>query len=75
MKTVLYFMLTICISVGAFFAATNMNNPLPAFSLAFGIWVVFFLGWNRRLKKQAARRSMERQFEEYARRNTRKSKP
>ena len=74
MKTAIYFTLTICVSVGAFFAATNMKNPFPALSLASGLWVVFFWMWNRRMKKQAARRLMERQFEEYARRNTHRSK-
>ena len=67
MKTVVYFILTCCISTGAFFAATNMKNPFPAFIAAFGIWVLFFWGWNRRLKKNARRRDMERQFENFMR--------
>lgn len=67
MKTTVYFILACIISTGAFFAATNMHNPFPVFAVAFGIWVIFFVGWNRRLKKQAIRRSMERQFAEYMR--------
>lgn len=67
MKTIVYFIISCFTSTGAFFAATNMKNPLPAFLVAFGIWGLFFWGWNRRLKKQAMRRSMERQFEDYMR--------
>lgn len=67
MKTAIYFILTCFISTGAFFAATNMKNPFPAFAVVFGIWVLFFWGWNRRIKKQSERRSMERQFENFMR--------
>ena len=65
MKTVIYFLLTTCISTGAFFAATNMKDPFPALTAAFGIWVLFFWVWHRRLKKEAAQRHLEDQFREY----------
>ena len=67
MKTVVYFILTCFISTGAFFAAMNLKNPWPAFAVAFGIWALFFWGWNRRVRKQAAQRCRERQFQEYMR--------
>jgi hypothetical protein len=67
MKTIIYFIFTCFISTGAFFAATNMKNPWPAFAVAFGIWALFFWGWNRRIKKQADRRSRERLFENFMR--------
>ena len=67
MKTVVYFILTCFISTGAFFAATNLKNPWPAFAVAFGIWAIFFWGWHRRVKKQAERRSQEQLFAGYMR--------
>jgi hypothetical protein len=67
MKTIIYFILTCCVSTGAFFAATNMKNPFPVFTIAFSIWVLFFWGWHRRIKRRTVRRSMERQFEDYMR--------
>ena len=67
MKTTIYFIITCCISTGAFMAATNMKFPFPAFIVAFGIWAVFFWGWNRRSKKQAERRSQEQLFADYMR--------
>ena len=67
MKTVIYFILTLFISTGAFLAATNLKNPWPPFIVAFGIWALFFWGWNRRIKKQAERRSREQLFAEYMR--------
>ena len=74
MKTIVYFIFTCFISTGAFFAATNMKNPFPAFIVAFGIWALFFWGWNRRSKKQAERRSREQLFENYMRSNFRNTK-
>jgi len=74
METIVYFILTCFISTGAFFAATNMKNPWPAFAVAFGIWALFFWGWNRRVKKQAARRSREQLFENFMRANRRQQR-
>jgi membrane protein implicated in regulation of membrane protease activity len=67
MKTAIYFILACFISTGAFLAALNMKNPWPAFIVAFGSWALFFWGWNRRVKKQAERRSGERLFADYMR--------
>ena len=74
MKTIVYFILTCCISTGAFMAATNMKYPFPAFIVAFGIWGLFFWGWNRRVKKQAERRFRERLFENFMRANRRQQR-
>ena len=67
MKTVIYFILSCFISTGAILAATNLKNPWPAFIVAFGIWVLFFLGWNRRMKKQSEKRFREQLFAEHMR--------
>jgi len=70
MKTFVYFIATLCISCGCLIAATNTQHPWALFVAAFGLWAVFFRGWNRRLKKQEAQRAMERQFREYMREKT-----
>lgn len=67
MKTGLYFVATCFISTFAFWGALSMQNPFPCFAVAFGIWALFFWGWNRRMKKQTERRSREQLFAEYMR--------
>ena len=72
MKTAIYFIITCFISTGALLGATNAKNPFPAFGIAFGIWILFLWGYNRRSKKEAERRNRERLFEEYMREQLRK---
>jgi len=67
MKTGLYFVATCFISTFAFWGALSMNNPFPAFAVAFGIWALFLWGYARRSKKLAERRSRERLFEDFMR--------
>lgn len=67
MKTIIYFILSTCVSTGALFAATNMKDPIPAFIVAFGIWPFFFWSWHRRMKKRAERRANEQLFKDYMR--------
>jgi hypothetical protein len=67
MKTFIYFIITCFISTGALFGAMHSKNPFPAFGIAFGIWALFLWGYNRRLKKEAARRSREQLFENHMR--------
>ncbi len=67
MKTALYFIITCFISTGALLGATNAKNPFTAFAVAFGIWILFLWGYNRRSKKEAERRNRERLFEDYMR--------
>jgi len=71
MKTTLYFILTLLISAGALFGAMNRRNPFPLFAVAFGVWVLFIWLYNKRAKKEAARRSREQLFENYMRANLR----
>ncbi|MEO7213891.1 hypothetical protein ABIB62_004544 [Mucilaginibacter sp. UYP25] len=67
MKTFIYFIGTCFISTGALLGALNAKNPFPAFGIAFGLWALFFWGWNRRIKKAEEIRNRERLFEEYLR--------
>jgi hypothetical protein len=67
MKIAIYFVITLCISCGCMIAATNVKSPYALFTIAFGTWVLFFWGWNRRLKKQAERRYQEQLFADYMR--------
>ena len=67
MKTFVYFILTCFVSTGAFFAASNMKDPFPAFAVAFGIWIPFVWGLSRRQRRNAERKSMERMFTNYMR--------
>jgi len=41
MKNLILFFLTCIIGTGAFLAGTTMENPLPAFLVAFGVWMLF----------------------------------
>ena len=74
MKTILYFIVTLLISAGCLLGAMNMKNPFPLFVVAFGIWVLFILGYHLHAKKKAARRSREQLFENYMRANFRDRK-
>jgi len=72
MKTLVYFILTCFVSTGAFFAATNLKNPWPAFAVAFGIWSLFFWGWYSRLRRETQRRDRERMFNDFMRSQSRR---
>jgi hypothetical protein len=65
MKTALYFIITCFISTGVLLGAINAKNPFPAFGIAFGIWLLFLWGYQRRCKRQADRRYREKLFEYY----------
>ncbi|MBT2560142.1 hypothetical protein J7E50_02765 [Pedobacter sp. ISL-68] len=67
MKTVVYFIFTCFISTGAMLGALNMKNPFPLFAIAFGIWALFLWGCDRRAKKAAHKRTMERAFQDFVR--------
>jgi len=73
MKTAIYFIITCFISTGALLGATNAKNPFPLFGIAFGIWVLFIWGYNKRSKKNAERRNHEKFFEDYMRDKLRKN--
>ena len=71
MKTAIYFIITCFISTGAMMGALNAKNPFLEFAIAFGMWVWFLWGYNRRSKKEAEKRNRERLFEEYLRQQLR----
>jgi hypothetical protein len=72
MKTIIYFIGTLCISTGCMFGALNSTDKLPFFVVAFGIWALFFWGCNKRMKRRAAQRYRERLFEAFMREQMRK---
>ena len=74
MKTFVYFIGSCFISTFAFFGALSMANPWPCFAVAFGVWALFLWGYNRRTKREAARRSREQLFENYMRSTLRNRK-
>lgn len=41
MKNLILFFLTCIIGTGALLAGTNMKNPIPAFIVGFGVWILF----------------------------------
>lgn len=69
LKTAVYLVFTLIISVGGFISAMNSANPWPGFIVAFGIVIWFFWNLNQRWKKADERKIKERMFEDYMRRN------
>jgi hypothetical protein len=67
MKTFVYFILTCFISTGALLGALHAKNPYPAFAIAFGAWLLFIWGCNRRARREAEKRYREQLFEDYMR--------
>ncbi len=41
MKNLILFFLTCVIATGAFLSGLSMKNPLPAFIVGFGVWILF----------------------------------
>lgn len=48
MKNLILFFLTCIIATGAFLAGTTMKNPLLAFVVAFGVWMLFLYQISKR---------------------------
>jgi hypothetical protein len=69
MKTAVYLIFTCFISTGAFMGALYSKTPFLLYAVGFGIWVFFLWGVNRRMKKNAERRHMERYFNDFMRTN------
>ena len=67
MKNAFYLIATCFISTFAFFGALGAKNPFPCFAIAFGVWALFLYGYNKRSKKEAAKRFNEHMFNEYMR--------
>lgn len=75
MKTFVYLIFTCFISTGAFMGALSSETPFLLYAVGFGIWALFLWGLNRRMKKNAERRDMERHFQEYMRHQINRSRP
>nr|WP_294791047.1 hypothetical protein [uncultured Mucilaginibacter sp.] len=73
MKTFVYLIFTCFISTGAFMGALYSPSPWLLYAIGFGIWALFLWGLNRRMKKDAERRDMERNFQDYMRHKLRKA--
>lgn len=50
MKTFIYLIITAFISVGAFMTAFNQKASTIPYIIAFGVWILFFWAWYRRMK-------------------------
>jgi hypothetical protein len=72
MKTFVYLVFTCFISTGAFMGALYSKTPFLLYAVGFGIWALFLWGLNRRMKKNAERRNMERNFQDHMRYQVRK---
>jgi hypothetical protein len=67
MKTGFYIILTSVIFAGLYFAAINMENPIPVYAVGVAILVLFIWGLSRRSKKAAQRAYRERMFQQHMR--------
>jgi hypothetical protein len=67
MKTFVYLVFPCFISTGCFMAALGSKTPMLLYAVGFGIWALFLWGLNRRMKKQAEKRVMERKFRDFMR--------
>jgi hypothetical protein len=67
MKTFVYLVFTCFIYTGAIMGALYSQSPFPLYAVGFGIWALFLWGLNRRMKKNAERRDMEQNFQNFMR--------
>jgi hypothetical protein len=51
MKTFVYLIVTVFISVGSFMTAFNQKASTIPYVIAFGVWGLFFWEWYSRSKK------------------------
>ncbi|MBS1528033.1 MAG: hypothetical protein JST19_20470 [Bacteroidetes bacterium] len=71
MKIIFYFLLTCFISTGACYGALYSRTPFLLYAVAAGIWVLFIRWYFRRSKKDAERRQMQQQFQDFMRTQSR----
>ena len=73
MGMVLYFLFTLFISTGTFFAATitSGGNSFLLWCIGMGIWIPFIMAVNRREKVSRRKRERERMLDEWLRSQTR----
>jgi hypothetical protein len=67
MKTFVYLIFTCFVSTGAFMGALYSKTPLLLYAVGFGVWALFLWGVSRRMKKNAERRDMEQNFQNFMR--------
>lgn len=65
MKTFFYLCITAIIGTGAFLSALSLSNPLPAYAVGFGVWILFFWGVAKRSQEASRRRYREQQYDEW----------
>jgi hypothetical protein len=71
MKSVIFFLFTTFISIACLMSALGAPHPVLLYAIGFGIWGLFLWYCSVRMRKQAARRDMERQFNDFMRANRR----
>jgi len=67
MKTAIFFLFTTFISIACLESALGAKQPWLLYAIGFGVWVPFVLYLKSRTKRNAERRSMEKQFLHYMR--------
>ena len=72
MKSAVFFLFCTFISIACLETALGAKHPLLLYSIGFGVWGLFAWYCSARNKKQAQRRDMERQFNEFMRSKYRK---
>jgi hypothetical protein len=69
MKTVVFFLFVTFISIACLESALGSKDPLILYIIGFGVWGLFTWYCSAKMRKQAARRHMERQFNDFMRAN------
>ena len=69
MKSVIFFLFITFISIACLESALGSKHPLILYLIGFGVWALFAWYCSVRMKKQANRRDMERQFNDFMRAN------
>ncbi len=71
MKTAVFFLFTLFISIACLETALGANHPLLLYAIGFGAWVPFGLYCRYRNRRNAERRDMEQQFQDFMRKSRR----
>jgi hypothetical protein len=71
MKSALFFLFTVFISIACFEAALDAGHPLLLYAIGFGIWLPFIWYCSRRNRRNGERSRRERLFREYMRNSRR----
>jgi hypothetical protein len=71
MKTAIFFLFTTFISIACLETALGSKHPAILYVIGFGVWALFAWYCSARMRKQAAKRDRERQFNDFMRANRR----